>query len=369
MQIRCLPGIIAAALVLGLAGPLHAGYVTDTLGCAGPSHYAVLALSGATDIALNGPGTTNGNVGIVSPKCCGVANLQLNSSNGNPSVAINGNLYLGNSATVNNTAQVNGTVYTNQNALLNHANTDALNASAAFAKLTPTLTVPGGAVNGTTTINGTAGINVVKLCSINLGNGQSLTLNGPAGSQFVVNVTGNNALKINGPAQLALSGGLTPSDVVYNFTGTGQLQTSGGLHNNLSVLNGVILAPNASIGFAPGKVNGELIAGGQQLHLVSGASVCQPPPGNVVPPPPSLVLMGLGGLAFLGTMLRAATAWVRGVTSVPVGIVRWMQWTDPARPPRTTRTPTRCSTCCGRPRRGGRSSWNANRRPCANATA
>jgi len=291
---------LVAALLLGCVGEIRAGFVSDTLGTAGPGNYAILTLTptGGSDIALNGPGTTNGNVGISSP-----GNLQLNASNNAPvsNTAINGNLYLGNTATVNNTAQVSGTVFTNQNSLLSQANTDALNAATAFANLTPTQSVPGGKINGTTTINGGAGVNVVNVSGINLGNGQSLTLNGPAGSQFVVNVSGNLTLN---SGTLALSGGLTPSDVVYNFTGNNpSLQSSGGL-NNESVANGILLAPKGTVDFAPGLVNGELIANGQHVHLVSGASVNQTPPGNVVPVPPSVVLMGLGGLAFAATLIR-----------------------------------------------------------------
>jgi hypothetical protein len=156
-----------------------------------------------------------------------------------------------------------------------------------------------GAINGNTTLNGGPGTNVLNVSGINLGNGQALTLNGPAGSQFVINDSGGFTLN---SGQINLTGGLTPSDVVINLTGTGPAaQTSGGL-NNESVINGILLAPSRSIGFAPGLVNGELIAGGQSVHLVSGASVNGP---HVVPAPPGLILMGLGGLAYLGSLVRA----------------------------------------------------------------
>ncbi len=194
-----------------------------------------------------------------------------------------------------NGTQVTGSVLTNQN--LSQANTDARNASTAFAALAPTTSVPGGAISGTTTVNGTAGVNVLNVSGINLGNGQTLTLNGPAGSQFVINDSGNLTLN---SGHINLTGGLTPSDVVINDTASGNAISSSGGLNNESVVNGIILAPNSGIAFAPGLVNGEVIAGGQTIHFVSGASVDGPPSPPVVPAPPSVVLMGLGGFAFMG---------------------------------------------------------------------
>ena len=70
--------VIAGVLSVSTA---RADFVSDTLASAGPSHWAVLTLNGAKDIALNGPGTTNGNVGISAG-----GNLQLNSSSGNTAI-------------------------------------------------------------------------------------------------------------------------------------------------------------------------------------------------------------------------------------------------------------------------------------------
>jgi len=135
---------------------------TNTLGAAGPDNFAVLALSGAQDIALNGPGTTNGNVGVTSGK------LSLDGSNG-PSV--NGNVLLGAGASVTHPNLVTGNVFTNQN--LAQANTDAHNAATTFSGLAATSGIT--SIKGTTTINGGAGVNVVNVSGISLGNGQTLT--------------------------------------------------------------------------------------------------------------------------------------------------------------------------------------------------
>ncbi len=258
-----------AAVVTVSSWPVaRAGFVEDTLASAGPVNYAILALNGAQDIALNGPGQTQGNVGVSS------GTLSLNGSAG---PEVNGNVYLAAGATIStgNGTQVTGAVFTNLN--LSRANTDATNAAATFAALTPTSNL--GAITGTTTVTGSAGINVIDISNLNLGNGQTLTLNGPAGAQFVINDTGGLTLN---SGHINVSGGVTATDVVINVEGTGsQLQTSGGL-NNESVINAILLAPHRSIGFAPGLINGELIAGGQSIHLVSGASVITPPT-SVVP--------------------------------------------------------------------------------------
>jgi hypothetical protein len=49
------------------------------------------------------------------------------------------------------------------------------------------------------------------------GNGGTLTLNGAAGSAFVLNISG--AFSLGGKAKILLTGGLTVSDVLFNVTG------------------------------------------------------------------------------------------------------------------------------------------------------
>lgn len=225
---------------------------------------------------MNGPGTSNGgNVGYN-----GSTSLQLNGSNG---PEINGNLILGNNATVNNPAQVTGTIFTNQSAQLNAAQAAAISASAVFNGLTPTSVLT--SVNGTATIIGTAGLNVIDLTGINLGNGQTLTLSGPAGAEFVINVSGDIVLN---SALIQETGGLLATDVVFNVGG--KVQTSGGL-NNLSVINGIVLDLTGQIAMAPGAINGELIAGGNNPQIVSGGFVNGT---TSVPEPSSLLLLSMG---------------------------------------------------------------------------
>jgi hypothetical protein len=269
-------GVLLTALFIPSA---KADDISATLGAAGPSNYAILFLSTSGQPQMNGPGTTNGNVGYN-----GNTTLQLNGSSG---PEINGNLILGNSASVNTPGQVTGAILTGQGTTLNAAQAAALNAVTVFNALTPTLGLT--SVNGSLTITGVAGLNVIDLTGINLGNGQTLDLAGPAGAEFVINDSGNLVLN---SGLIEETGGLLTDDVVFNVAGN--VQTSGGL-NNESVINGIVLDKSGQINLAPGEINGELIAGGNNPQIVSGASVNQVI--NNTPEPSTLLLlsMGLGG--------------------------------------------------------------------------
>jgi choice-of-anchor A domain-containing protein len=275
-----------------LSGTSAANIVYSDLGAAGPGNWAILIGPNTTDFALNGPGTTIGNVGYD-----GAFNstLQLNASGGYQ--AIDGNLYLAPGDTVNNAAQVTGSVLSNISSL----DADwaaAVAASAGFSALAPTQSVVGSQINGTMTINATTTTNVIGITSLNLGNGQTLTLNGSASDEFIINVSGSFVLN---SGKILLTGGLTADNVVFNVTASGNaVQTSGGL-NNESVVDGILLAPNSGIAFAPGLVNGELIAGGSTVHLVSGGSADG---FTASVPEPSTYFLMAGGLLALARFRR-----------------------------------------------------------------
>jgi hypothetical protein len=296
--------IAGALLTLASCGAARAGFITDTLGSAGPSNFSLLALTTANQVQIAGAnaqppvpgGGVGGNVGVATNHTFSLSGP----------AQVTGNVYLsGNAGQFNNSSNaanggVGGSVFTGgvgpNGTTLNQANSDALNAAHTFATLSPTQSVTGGAVNGTTTISAAnpGGLNVVNLSGINLGNGQSLTLSGPAGTQFILNNSGN--LTLNSGA-INLAGGLTPSDVAINMTNGGTVSTSGGL-NNESVINGVVLDPTGNLQLTPGLVNGEIIGGGS-ISLASGATVNGSPPSpSPVPAPPGVVLLGLGGFFF-----------------------------------------------------------------------
>jgi hypothetical protein len=270
---RLLCGVLVAVLLLPcLAGQARADYINSTLGSAGPSDYGLLILSTSPNPHINGPGISTGNIGLSSP-----SNLNLD----NPAV-VNGNLFLGNTASFQNTGTLNGNIFTNQDARLNAANAAALNAAKVFGQLATSKAFTGvTSINGTTALTGTTGTNVLNLSSINLGNKQTLTLTGPAGTQFVINDSGGLVLN---SGIIVLGGGVTPSDVVVNVMG--DVQTSGGL-NNESIINGIVLDIKGNINLSPGQVNGEVIAGGNTVQFASGATFFQTSP---VPEPSAFAI-------------------------------------------------------------------------------
>jgi choice-of-anchor A domain-containing protein len=287
--------LAALSLAFGFVTEARAGYVTNTLATAGPDSFGLLALYHKSTVQLNGPGTVVvGDVGI--PHAPSI--LQLNS----PPIAVQGNVYIGNGASIQNGSQVSGTIFTKQNDKLSQAQTDAFNASNTFAALAATQSVPGGQIANSMTLTGVAGINVLDVSNILLSSGQTLTLGGPAGAQWVINDAGGLLLSA---ASIVETGGVTTYDVVFNITGSSPVTTLGVLNN--TVLNGVVLAPQSAVQLNGGSINGELIAGGSSIQLNAGASVHegQDPSTPVTPAPSALVLMSLGAGGFVGLVIRS----------------------------------------------------------------
>jgi hypothetical protein len=205
----------------------------------------------------------------------------------------------------NNGPAVETTVF--DAARLNSAWTDATNASAMLASLTPTQTL-GAITSGQTISESSVGHYVFNISSINL-NQSALTLSAPSGSSFVLNISGN--ITLNGGSQgngILLSGGLTSSDVFINLTGaSSSLTTSGG--GNAQQIFGTVLATgvDASINLHPGQINGEIIA--RTLTTSSGAL------GVVPEVTPSSVIFGFLGLIVAVSSRRALMGRVRAMAA------------------------------------------------------
>jgi len=147
--------------------------------------------------------------------------------------------------------------------LLTQADADAATASDAAAALAPTQTFK--SINKATTIQGNGGLNVIN---INGDIHESLTLSGGPNDVFIINVKGD--LSLDHKDSLALSGGVTANDVLFNFVGR---------HGNISVhsgavVNGTLLAPRYNVELG-GTVNGEVIAGGEVIEMHHNAVVNQ----------------------------------------------------------------------------------------------
>jgi Ice-binding-like len=117
---------------------------------------------------------------------------------------------------------------------------------------------------------------VMKLTNFVLNNNATLTLNGAAGSAFVINVSNNFSLANN--SRIVLTGGLTPSDVLFNVRGgSGTFSIASG-----SLFQGTLLAYNSSsstqrtltVSGDKTSANGELIA--NKVVVKDGAKVKKP---------------------------------------------------------------------------------------------
>jgi hypothetical protein len=240
--------------------------IVGQLGTGGPSNFTILSLGGAdSQIRFSGTGTVQGNIGI--------ANSGLYDSSGN--AMLTGSLYLGSEATgqTSGRAQVQGGIQQAQDALLTPSAAAVIDASAAFAQMAATLSLPGNEVNltgsQTLTINGVAGTNVLNLKGIVMSGGAKLILSAPGQAQFIINNAG--PFQISGGASILLNRGLTAYDVVFN-----NLSPSVQLYGN-SAGSGILLAIQSAIQLQ-GTWYGEVIGGrGTNITIAGNANVIGPP--------------------------------------------------------------------------------------------
>ena len=133
-----------------------------------------------------------------------------------------------------------------------------------------------------TTITGVPGVNVICVGDVSL-SGKQITLLGPAGARFIINVRGRFVLTGGGRGpQIRVAGGVQPKDVLYNVIGAGSdiafSGGGGGVNCCAAIVDGTLLAPQRKINLSPGLVNGQIISG-KEINIVSGASVrCLPSP-------------------------------------------------------------------------------------------
>ena len=184
-------------------------------------------------------------------------------------------------------------------AMLAQAKADAFAASNFAASLAATATY--GTINNTMSITeNSVGNYVFNINTINFSGGKTLTLDAPTGSNYILNVSGSITLS---PGSIVLAGGLTSANVLINYTGTKDIQFSGG--GNASVMYGTLLAPNVTVGLHPGEIVGSLIAGG--ITMSSGAVV-------VPEVTPSSVVFGFIGLVVAFGSRRTLMARERAAT-------------------------------------------------------
>jgi hypothetical protein len=244
---------------------------------AGPGQWAVLGMGGigsasSTSVSMSGSSSVRGVVANAGVTNAGNVNMSGSS-------LINGTLSLNTAGHLNKsgTSTVAGGV--NQNTatdgILDQAVADALAASQSAASLPATITsitsVTISNPSQNKTITGGAETNVLHITNIAISNG-TLTLNAPHGGSFIMNVTGSFAL--SGASRIVLAGSITPSDVLYNFVGSGGgVAMSGG-----SSVTGILLAPQRGIALSSSTVTGEIISGGSQIAFSGTTQVNNPGP-------------------------------------------------------------------------------------------
>ncbi len=244
--------------------------VSGALGGAGPSGFAVLSLGGDASHQSAGINCSNavviGNVGVPS----------YGTFNNMAPCSESGALYRGTNVKVTGPAVPAGGIITNES-LLNQLRTDAFNAASYFAGLTPNRTVAGNQITNTMTLAGSVGFNVLNLTNLQLGSGETLTLGGPAGTEWVINIAGNF---INDPGTITFAGGVTAADVVFNVTSpSATVRTHGG-----NKTAGILLAPYNAIRIDLGPFSGTVIGGyNQVITLISSTHITYPgtPPPTV----------------------------------------------------------------------------------------
>ena len=164
------------------------------------------------------------------------------------------------------------------------------------------------AANGTTTkewggikLLGTdAGLNVFTVQASDLRGANDFVITAPEGSQVLVNVVGGSASLQNMGFSVK---GAAASDVLLNFYQAGSLNLGG------IGIQGSILAPDASVNFNNGQLNGLLIAanynGGGQLHDTGYTGDLLTVPSGPVPEPATWAML-IAGFGLVGTALRRA---------------------------------------------------------------
>jgi len=299
--------------------PAAAGAVTlgDALNFAALSDTGDVIISNTARVSVNALGAAAGqNVTL--------GNTSLDS---NDVIATSGVVTLGNYAKVKGECITNGgavvlgtgakcgsTDTSGSNAklaLVSQALTDVGTFESALASQTPTQTlgpISLAAGKKTTVTDTVAGLNIIQVDSITLGNSSTLTISGASSDFTVLNIVGD--LRIGSGAHLALTGGIISSHVLINVQGTIPTWL------NSTVIGATIVAPNSGVTAGSGaKLDGAIIADGTITFGPNATLIFQPSlvdvPSGTPPPPLTLgraagfLLVSTGGTESVGNVLVA----------------------------------------------------------------
>ncbi|HEU0164591.1 MAG TPA: choice-of-anchor A family protein, partial [Thermomicrobiales bacterium] len=183
----------------------------------------------------------------------------------------NGNVVYGGTLTGNPTVP-NGTISNGTTTYFDEAEEyfDALSDNLASQPANGTFT----SQYGSTTFTGTStSINVFNVTAADLNGIHGMTINAPAGSTVIINVSGDN-VTFTGYQQWL--NGVDASHVIFNFPDATTITTTG------FGFEGSLLAPNATYNFSNGQHNGQIVV---RNLTGNGESHNHPFTGNFPPPP------------------------------------------------------------------------------------
>jgi choice-of-anchor A domain-containing protein len=258
--------LIALVAALGLTSPAaHAAFVD--LGEA--SGYAAFILPGGSiNMTINGGAAVDGDVAASAGTHIDLGATAKVGTTAGTDQKVDGKIYLDtisdpqNPATVKLDGQDPNSVVSRN---LTQAVHDAIAANQFAAGLAPTQTFSNGLdIKSQFTITGNGGLNVISLSDITLHSDGLLTLQGSASDYFVFNITGTYTQ--SGKSSVQLSGGLTASNVLWNFIGSGNGANIGTGMNGVAY--GTFLAPDRDFSITDTILYGSIITQG---HLAIGS--------------------------------------------------------------------------------------------------
>ncbi len=272
------PGQSITVHITGLTSVIDAGGSTNpALNVGGLAGYVVLyegtdskqQLSISNDIITGNIGVAGGQVQFTGP---GTINGRVNFSAAN-----SGQFHSTNGSNVGPTS-VNYNV---------SAVTTAINAANSLSTALGGL--PGANItfnNANQTVNESSGLlettggvtyRVFNVTSYSETNANTVTINGDgSGDPVVFNFAYNKNTNLGG--QVVLAGGLTPDQIVWNFTSTNQQVN---LNNNGGTFQGVLLLPNDQYQSDNSNLDGRVYGGAVgNMQIVSGANVYAPTTGS-----------------------------------------------------------------------------------------
>jgi hypothetical protein len=294
----CRAFLAALVLLLGTGQFSYAGF---SLGDA--ANYAVLYEgSGSHNLQINSSpvngSTILGNIGL-GIENGGAPQAQLN----NPAV-INGNINFAGAVNVNNSgAVVNGSI----NGGVGSVETDLNNLNSLSSTLgaetgTPVAINIGN--NGSQTINASSGTldgsgnEVFTVTGLSFVNGSTLTINGTASQNVVLNFNFNSHFS----GTINLTGGITPNQVLFNLIGGANLTNGDTLQfaaNNVTQ-SGTFLDPNGTIQVNSVNIIGHVFGGdSSDMQIVSNGTVAVPEPRTY-----ALLALGLVGVFLIRQKAR-----------------------------------------------------------------